>query len=249
MCNISVCLSVCLSLSFTEIYHIAHTHIPTYHILTLTLTPNPYSLNLPLSHSLTLSFSATTIHNKARGYAEWPGIVGYFLVGGEAVEVEKIKIITTHVLGGAEGDSTVSSKAEGSDSTDGSATAVGTNGRDSTDSSIADSSGGTDSSATGDRDRDGDRGRDVVLLKSHDVRNYPKKMDLLRVVCGDGSVLGISELQPPSKKVMGVRDFMNGLRGDTAIKWASIPASTSVPAPVPTSASVPTEASAHASGA
>ena len=44
------------------------------------------------------------------------------------------------------------------------------------------------------------------------------KRDLLQVVCGDGSVLGIVEVQPPGKKIMPVRDFVNGLRG-ASIKW------------------------------
>ena len=48
------------------------------------------------------------------------------------------------------------------------------------------------------------------------------KRDVLRVVCGDGSVIGIVELQPPSKKVMPVRDFVNGLRG-ASIKWTVPP--------------------------
>jgi methionyl-tRNA formyltransferase len=37
------------------------------------------------------------------------------------------------------------------------------------------------------------------------------RADVLRVVCGDGSVLGVLELQPPGKKVMAARDFLNGL--------------------------------------
>lgn len=44
------------------------------------------------------------------------------------------------------------------------------------------------------------------------------KRDLLRVVCADGSVLGILELQPPSKKVMDARSFINGLRG-APLSW------------------------------
>jgi len=31
--------------------------------------------------------------------------------------------------------------------------------------------------------------------------------------------VGISELQPPNKKIMGVRDFVNGLRGDIKMRW------------------------------
>jgi methionyl-tRNA formyltransferase len=151
------------------------------------------------------TMGAAVIHNKARGYAEWPGIVGYFMVGGEAVEAEKIKIITTHVL-------------------------------------TADGEGGE--GGEGDGGGGGEGSRDVVLLKGCEVKNYSKKMDLLRVVCGDGSVLGVSEVQPPSKKVMGVKDFLNGLRGDTAIRWAPIPISTPTPdmGPIPVCAPAPASA-------
>jgi methionyl-tRNA formyltransferase len=48
------------------------------------------------------------------------------------------------------------------------------------------------------------------------------KTDLLRVVCGDGSVLGVLEVQPEGKKVMGVKAFANGLRGQT-LRWTSPP--------------------------
>ena len=50
------------------------------------------------------------------------------------------------------------------------------------------------------------------------------KADVLRVVCGDGSVLGITELQPPGKRVQAVRDFVNGLRGQYAVRWTVPPA-------------------------
>ena len=53
--------------------------------------------------------------------------------------------------------------------------------------------------------------------------------DVLRVVCGDGSVLGIAELQPPSKKAMPAKAFVNGLRG-ASIAWASPPESEPAPA-------------------
>lgn len=57
--------------------------------------------------------------------------------------------------------------------------------------------------------------REVTVVKEG-------KNDILRVVCGDGSVLGISEMQPPGKKVMAARDFVNGLRG-AAIRWTVPP--------------------------
>ena len=46
------------------------------------------------------------------------------------------------------------------------------------------------------------------------------KRDLLKVVCADGSVLGILELQPPSKKVMDAKSFVNGLRG-AGVSWVA----------------------------
>jgi methionyl-tRNA formyltransferase len=49
------------------------------------------------------------------------------------------------------------------------------------------------------------------------------RADVLRVVCGDGSVLGVLELQPPGKKVMAARDFLNGLRGRYAMRWTVPP--------------------------
>ena len=50
-----------------------------------------------------------------------------------------------------------------------------------------------------------------------------KKADILQIVCGDGSILGIKELQPVNKKVMDSKSFINGLRGNTDISWCSPP--------------------------
>jgi len=44
------------------------------------------------------------------------------------------------------------------------------------------------------------------------------KNDMLEIVCGDGSVLGVLELQPPNKKAMPVKAFWNGLRGES-LTW------------------------------
>lgn len=44
------------------------------------------------------NMTAMIIHNKCRGYSEWPGIYSNFLVGTNAIESIKIKLITTHVL-------------------------------------------------------------------------------------------------------------------------------------------------------
>ncbi len=61
---------------------------------------------------------------------------------------------------------------------------------------------------------------------THPPSHSQGKADVLRVVCGDGSVLGITELQPPGKKVQAARDFLNGLRGQYAIRWTVPPAPT-----------------------
>lgn len=52
------------------------------------------------------------------------------------------------------------------------------------------------------------------------LEKHPEHGFLLRVTCGDGSALGILEVHPPGKKVMKVRDFMNGLKGNE-LHWAS----------------------------
>jgi hypothetical protein len=49
-----------------------------------------------------------------------------------------------------------------------------------------------------------------------------KKIDVLKVVCGDGSELGLVQVQPASKKAMDAKSFMNGLRG-APLSW-TVPA-------------------------
>lgn len=157
-------------------------------------TPAP-KLN---SSDATIDFgtmNASQIHNRCRGYSEWPGIAASFIIGADATELSRIKIITTHVL--PQMPSLVS--------------------------------------------KEGDL-RDIKVVKHN-------KVDMLQVTCHDGSLLGetaasiyihihqrhdphslmclmpcyyqlgISQLQPANKKIMGVRDFVNGLRGDVTMRW------------------------------
>jgi len=49
-------------------------------------------------------------------------------------------------------------------------------------------------------------------------KENPKKELVLQVICGDGSIFGIVELQPPGKKTMNVRSYLNGLRGKR-LEW------------------------------
>lgn len=60
-----------------------------------------------------------------------------------------------------------------------------------------------------------DRTKDVVMAKVGGE-------DVFRVVCGDGSVLGVLELQPLSRKAMRARDFLNGLQKQ-AFAWQTCP--------------------------
>lgn len=62
-----------------------------------------------------------------------------------------------------------------------------------------------------------DRTKDVIQVKCKEVGG-----DVLQVVCGDGSVLGLVEVQPLSRKVMKARDFANGLRGRKLV-WGPFP--------------------------
>jgi methionyl-tRNA formyltransferase len=45
-----------------------------------------------------------------------------------------------------------------------------------------------------------------------------RKGDGLRLVCGDGSILEILQLQPVTRKVMDAKSFMNGVQGKT-VQW------------------------------
>lgn len=50
----------------------------------------------------------------------------------------------------------------------------------------------------------------------------PNKKDGLRVVCGDGSILELLEVQPVTRKAMDAKSFVNGLRGEI-IRWVKMP--------------------------
>jgi len=69
--------------------------------------------------------------------------------------------------------------------------------------------------------------REVNLVKlprpASSCLTAPVPSEALRVVCGDGSVLGVVELLPPGKKAMAARSFVNGLRG-AALSWTEPPA-------------------------
>lgn len=51
-----------------------------------------------------------------------------------------------------------------------------------------------------------------------------QKNDGLRLICHDGTVLEIMELQPVTKKVMDAKSFVNGLRG-RQVRWIETPES------------------------
>jgi methionyl-tRNA formyltransferase len=57
---------------------------------------------------------------------------------------------------------------------------------------------------------------------SQTVEMGPSKKDGLRLVCGDGSVLEILQLQPITRKMMDAKSFVNGLRGKT-LQWVKSP--------------------------
>lgn len=63
----------------------------------------------------------------------------------------------------------------------------------------------------------------VTKFQATDVagNKIGKAKDILSAVCGDGSILGILELQPPGKKVMDAKSFVNGLQGK-ALRWRLI---------------------------
>ena len=58
--------------------------------------------------------------------------------------------------------------------------------------------------------------------KSNVVEIGKKKGDGLMVICGDGSVLELLEVQPPMKKRMDGKSYWNGLRGKK-LEWVTLP--------------------------
>mmetsp|Transcript_4899 Transcript_4899/g.7449 ORF Transcript_4899/g.7449 Transcript_4899/m.7449 type:complete len:400 (-) Transcript_4899:68-1267(-) len=64
-------------------------------------------------------------------------------------------------------------------------------------------------------DEDGGELTDEIVLG-------PNKKDGLRVVCGDGSILELLEVQPVTRKAMDAKSFVNGLRGEV-IRWVKMP--------------------------
>lgn len=61
---------------------------------------------------------------------------------------------------------------------------------------------------------------DEVMDATDVIKEGPKKSDGLRLVCCDGSVLEILQVQPATKKVMDHRSFANGLQG-RSLRWLS----------------------------
>ena len=50
----------------------------------------------------------------------------------------------------------------------------------------------------------------------------PNKKDGLHLVCGDGSVLELLQVQPVTRKAMDAKSFVNGLRGKS-LRWVKMP--------------------------
>ena len=69
-------------------------------------------------------------------------------------------------------------------------------------------------------------------MLSSDSKSGPQTRDIeyvstgksgyFKVICGDGSELGIIELQPPGKKPMDAKAYQNGIRGlQSKLRWDS----------------------------
>lgn len=80
----------------------------------------------------------------------------------------------------------------------------------------------------------GDKETAVKLVKTTVVDSLPKddnepqdrrvklSKGVIHITCGDGSVLGVKELQLPGKKVVDAAAFVNGLRKQR-VEWVPIP--------------------------
>eukprot|EP00587_Corethron_hystrix_P004395 CAMPEP_0113311588 /NCGR_PEP_ID=MMETSP0010_2-20120614/8763_1 /TAXON_ID=216773 ORGANISM="Corethron hystrix, Strain 308" /NCGR_SAMPLE_ID=MMETSP0010_2 /ASSEMBLY_ACC=CAM_ASM_000155 /LENGTH=400 /DNA_ID=CAMNT_0000167253 /DNA_START=165 /DNA_END=1367 /DNA_ORIENTATION=+ /assembly_acc=CAM_ASM_000155 len=62
---------------------------------------------------------------------------------------------------------------------------------------------------------------DMIDLSDNSIVLPKKKGRGLMLQCGDGSVLELLEIQPPTKKMMDAKSFINGLKG-AALKWVEL---------------------------
>lgn len=111
--------------------------------------------------------SATTCHNRLRGFSMWPQAFLYLQVGNGEREPIKVKVTETRVVAP---DEMASEPTEPTD---------------------------------------------IVQLG-------PTKQSGLHVVCFDGSILELVEVQPATRKAFRARDFQNGYPGET-IRWVRTP--------------------------
>jgi len=69
---------------------------------------------------------------------------------------------------------------------------------------------------------DDDNDTKAITTITDEIQLGSEKNDGLRVICGDGSILELLEVQPVTRKVMDAKSFCNGLRGEK-IRWAQAP--------------------------
>ncbi len=142
--------------------------------------------------------SALTIHNRARGFAGWPGVWSYFHVlpagtiedAGEifsdeealsALVPQRIKLTTTCVVNKQMISEHDFNKCEENWEVN---------------------------------------EQSVHLSKVYPTVHAKRGKDALIMKCHDGTVLAVFEIQPAGKKVMDAKSFINGLRGQD-LYWAS----------------------------
>lgn len=127
--------------------------------------------------------TANEIHNRCRGFSEWPGVWSHFyLCTTPSEEYEnkvnikpnyiKIKLITTCLF--------------------------------------------DCHPAIGRQDTNTNIDNEVIyhmVPSQRSGKDHSAKKGCFVVTCGDGSLLGIEELQPVGKKIMAAKNFFNGLRG------------------------------------
>jgi len=157
------------------------------------------------AHLDLVQVSALNAHNRARGFAGWPGVWSYFhiLPADDAAAAAAGAILSDDAMSEAMSDSDLVPQRIKLTTT----SVVNEQMVSEHDLNTCEEVWEVNDHA-------------VQLVKVYPTVHAKKGKDALVMKCHDGTVLAVYELQPAGKKVMDAKSFINGLRGQ-GLFWAS----------------------------
>ena len=181
--------------------------------------------------------SAVVIHNKVRAFAGWPGVWTTFCPSSSSSSSTSSSSSSVNKTGTVVIDE---NNLNGSSDVVKIVKLISTMVLDPKNSENA------DMNQVKNQDMNLHHSRSVKLLKKQ--KQQQQQQEMLRVVCADGSVLGVLEVQPVSggKKAMDARAFLNGMRG-VAVEWCVPPLALTPPSSSSSSSSTSSSSSSSSS--